>query len=445
MAGFFNAHKAVQRGEWWPVLCAAATFFCILASYYVLRPVRDEMAVRLGAEQLKWLFTATFVTMFCAVPLFGFAAARVRRAVLVAGTLLFFATHLLVFRVALQDADLAQRTAAVMFVWVSVFNLFVVSLFWSLMADVFDLEQAERLFGPIAVGGTTGALAGPLITALAARELGVPNLLLVSAGLLVIAAAAVGVLSRFATRLPHARPAPQGGLGGSAWQGLSLVLRSPFLLLFSLYLLLHSVAGTVLYFEQTRIVKETFASSEARTAFFAQVDLAVNVLTVLTQLLGLAPLVRRFGLGIALALLPALTALGFLALGTWPTLAVLVAFGVTRRAGEYAIARPAREMLFTVLPRAVKYKAKNFLDTVVFRGSDAVSSWLVDALRAGGVVGGVLAFAAVPTALLGLAVGLRLGRPQTPDSTKEHTSHDPASPTPLAHTHSGDGSHSTRR
>lgn len=445
MAGFLNAHKAVQRGEWLPVLCAATAFFCILASYYVLRPVRDEMAVRLGTEQLKWLFSATFVAMFCAVPLFGFVAARLRRTLLVAGTLLFFATHLLVFRVALQDDDLAQRTAAVMFVWVSVFNLFVVSLFWSLMADVFDLEQAERLFGPIAVGGTAGALVGPLITALAARQLGVPNLLLVSAALLVLAVAAVWALNRVATHLPQSASASQQGLGGSAWQGLSLVLRSPYLLLFSLYLLLHSLAGTVLYFEQTRIVKETFANSEARTAFFAQVDLAVNVLTVITQLLGLAPLVRRFGLGIALALLPAITALGFLALGTWPTLAVLVAFGVTRRAGEYAIARPAREMLFTVLPRTVKYKAKNFLDTVVFRGSDAVSSWLVDGLRAGGIVGGILAFAAVPTALLGLAVGLRLGRPQPADSTKENASHDPASPTPLAHAHGCDGAPPDRR
>lgn len=394
----------------------------------MLRPVRDEMAVRLGADQLKWLFTATFLAMAAVVPVFGFLAARVRRVPLVCGALAFFALHMLGFRAALQDDTLAAQAAPVMFVWVSVFNLFVVSIFWSVMTDVFSLEQAERLFGPIAVGGTLGALCGPLLTTTLVGRIGVPNLLLVSAGILVLAGACILLLDRASRARAAGDVAPPPALGGSAWEGLLLVVRSPYLLLFSAYVLLQSLAGTVLYFEQTRIVKDAFATSEARTAFFAQVDLAVNALTAGTQLLGLAPLLHRFGLRLALAMLPAVTALGFLALGMWPTLTILVTFGVLRRALEYAVARPSREMLFTVLPRNVKYKAKNFLDTAVFRGSDALSSWIVDAARAGGLAGGALAFAALPAALISLAIGVRLGRPVDARNTQETATDEPRHP-----------------
>lgn len=445
-----RSRSGVRSEEWRAVVCAAAAFFCILGSYYMLRPVRDEMAVRLGPDALKWLFTATFVAMTAVVPLFGFLAARVRRVTLVCGALAFFALHMLGFRAALQDASLAAWAAPVMFVWVSVFNLFVVSLFWSVMTDIFSLEQAERLFGPVAVGGTLGALCGPLLTSTLVGRIGVPNLLFVSACGLLAAGVCILMLDR-ASRVRDADgKAPPPPLGGSAWEGLMLVVRSPYLLLFSAYVMLQSLAGTVLYFEQTRIVKDAFDTSEARTAFFAQVDLAVNALTAVTQLLGLAPLLHRFGLRVALALLPAVTALGFLALGLWPTLTILVIFGVLRRALEYAVARPSREMLFTVLPRNVKYKAKNFLDTAVFRGSDALSSWVVDAARVAGLAGGALAFAALPAALVSLAIGVRLGRPvdarnvqeTSPDATRAPSSSDAAS---LADPHDRPGARPGRR
>jgi len=434
----------VRDAERVPVLCAAAAFFCILASYYVLRPVRDEMAVRLGADQLKWLFTATFVAMTAVVPAFGFLAARVPRVALACGALAFFALHMLGFRAALQEDTLAAQAAPVMFVWVSVFNLFVVSLFWSVMTDVFTLEQAERLFGPVAVGGTLGALCGPLLTSTLVGRIGVPNLLLVSAGVLLAAGACILLLDRASRARGTRDTPPPPPLGGTAWEGLLLVVRSPYLLLFSAYVMLQSLAGTILYFEQTRIVKDAFATSEARTAFFAQVDLAVNALTATTQLLGLAPLLHRFGLRVALAILPAVTALGFLALGLWPTLTILVTFGVLRRAMEYAVARPSREMLFTVLPRNVKYKAKNFLDTAVFRGSDALSSWIVDGARAVGLAGSVLAFAALPAALISLVIGVRLGRPVDARHTQETNPDDlrhspPAEPAPVAHPRDGAG------
>ncbi len=400
---------------------ACGMFFFVLCAYYVLRPVRDEMAVRAGAAQLSWLFSATFVTVLCAAPLFGWVAARVATRWLAPCVLLFFASHLLVFRFALDASPLAGIATSVFFVWISVFGLCTVSVFWSLVADRFPLAAAERLFGPIAVGGSAGAIAGPLLTSTLAAPLGVANLSLVSAALLGCATLCALALTRGWHAHPKSTDEPvHAALGGSAWEGFTLVARSPVLRLFCVYLVLHALLGTVLYFEQTRLMASAFGSPAERTAFFARVDLAVNVLTVATQLFGVGPIVQRFGVALALALLPALSAFGFTALAVAPTFAVLVVFGVARRAGEYAIARPAREMLFTVLPRNVKYKAKNFLDTAVFRGADAATSWIVEGARAIGLIGGAVALAAVPMALAGALVGWRLGRhPEILDAEAE--------------------------
>jgi ATP:ADP antiporter, AAA family len=408
---------------------AAATFFLLLAAYYVLRPLRDEMAVRVGASRLGLLFSATFVGMLCAAPLFGWCAARVRPARLVPGVFGLFAIQLALFNVAMQGTGFGIAGSAVFFVWISIFNVFAVSVFWSLLTDRFGLDAAERLFGPISVGGSLGAIVGPSLTALLAEPLGVARLPLVSMALLLGAVGCAVRLTR--VEIADASPARPAALapavGGSAWEGLALIARSPVLRLFCVYLLLHGLLGTVLYFEQTRLAAAAFTTSAARTAFFARIDLMVNVLTVITQAVGTGALVRRFGLAVALALLPMLSAIGFGALGLAPTLAVLVVVGVVRRAGEYAIARPAREMVFTVLPRNVKYKAKNFLDTVVVRGADAGSGWLVEGARAMAIVGAPLALAAVPVALLGAVTGWRLARHPTIPIHEENR-HDPTEP-----------------
>ena len=419
------------KGALWAIP-AGALFFCLLCGYYVLRPVRDEMAARAGAGNLKWLFTATFLAMLAATPVFGWMAARLRRTLLVPGTIAFFASHLLLFRLALLDPTLAADAAPVFFVWISVFNLFVVSVFWSLMADLLDLGQATRLYGPVSLGGTLGAVTGPLLTAALVGRTGVPGLLLVAAFILVMATALAVWLSG---RPGPGRTGSAGvtALGGGAWEGVTLVLRSPWLLALCAYILLHSFAGTLLYLEQTRLSRTAFVSSEERTAFFAQLDLVVNLLTAATQLFGVAPLLRRFGLPVALALLPVLTAVGLVAYGLWPTLGVLAAVGILRRAGEYAIARPAREMLFTLLPRAMKYKAKNFLDTTVFRAADAASGWMLDGLRVLGLAAGSLALAAVPAALGGAVIGWRLGRmpdARHPADAGGHADPGPTSPAP---------------
>ena len=424
----FRTAASDRRAAVW----AAATFFLLLAAYYVLRPLRDEMAVRVGTSRLGLLFTATFVGMLCAAPVFGWCAARIRPARLVPGVFVVFALQLGLFHVAMRDSGFGVAGSAALFVWISIFNVFAVSVFWSLLTDRFGLDAAERLFGPISVGGSLGAITGPGLTALLAEPLGVARLPLVSMALLV---GAIGCALRL-TRIEidgsssSSAVATEPPLGGSAWEGLVLIVRSPVLRLFCGYLFLHSLLGTVLYFEQTRLATTSFQSGEARTAFFARVDLAVNIVTVIIQAVGTGALVRRFGLAVALALPPMLSAIGFAALGLAPTLAVLVAVGVARRAGEYAIARPAREMVFTVLPRNVKYKAKNFLDTVVVRGADAGSGWLVEGARAMAVVGAPLAMAAVPVALLGVLTGWRLARHPT---IRTHEEKDDDNPSPAGH------------
>jgi AAA family ATP:ADP antiporter len=395
-------------------LWSFACFFCVLCGYYVLRPLRDEMGVQGGVENLPWLFSATFASMLAVVPIFGFAASRLPRRRLVPWSYLFFIFNVLVFYALFSTGVSPSAVARVFFVWVSVFNLFVVSLFWSLMTDLFHPEQAARLFGFISAGGSCGALAGPTLTALLAAPLGTANLLLVSCALLNCALVCVQFLVRRANEAGRSPtdPAPLAAdsIGGTTWSGLTVILRSPYLLGIVAYVLLYTVLLGFAYLELARMVAEGYGDSARRTALFAQVDLAVNVLTLLGQLFVVAKLVEKLGVGIALALLPAFGLAGFVAIGLAPVLAVLVAFQILRRAADYAIARPAREMLFTVLTREAKYKSKNFIDTVVFRGGDAASGWVYAALKGLGLSLAGLAAAAIPGAILWLALGVWLGR-----------------------------------
>jgi AAA family ATP:ADP antiporter len=401
-----------ERGEIGPSLWSFACFFCVLCGYYVLRPLRDEMGIQGGVENLPWLFSATFAAMCAVVPLFGFAASRLPRRQLVPWSYLFFVANVLVFHGLFSSGVAPAAVGRVFFVWVSVFNLFVVSLFWSLMADLFRPAQAARLFGVISAGGSCGALAGPVITASLAAPLGTANLLLVSGGFLGLALVCIGALVRRADAPGDSTPdtAAAGAIGGTTWSGIAVIARSPYLLGIVAYVLLYTVLLGFPYLELARLISTTYHDSAERTALFARVDLAVNVLTLLGQVFLVARLVERLGVGAALALLPALGLAGFAVIGLAPALAVLIVFQVLRRAADYAIARPAREMLFTVLTREAKYKSKNFIDTVVFRGGDAASGWGYAALKGLdlGIAG--LAAAAIPGAILWLAVGLWLGR-----------------------------------
>lgn len=388
-------------------------FFCLLSGYYVLRPVRDEMGIQGGVQNLPWLFTATFLTMLAAVPLFGWLTARFPRRVVLPAVYWFFAANLALFYIAFQAPGLAPYVARVFFVWVSVFNLFVVSVFWSFMVDLFSDEQGKRLFGFIAAGGTSGAIAGPVLTAALSGTLGPVRLLWISALLLGAALLCIHGLIRWADR--NGDLAPSGAakgpsLGGSVWAGLRDVARSPYLIGVCFYLFCYTTLSTLLYLEMARLVAEEFPSPHERTRLFAVLDLVVNLLTLAIQVFMTGRLLPRIGVTATLALLPAFAVLGFVVLGTTPLLAVLATFGVLRRAGEFALSKPAREILFTVVAREEKYKAKNAIDTAVYRGGDMLSSWIVAALRGLGLGLSALSFAAAGVAVAWLATSLWLGR-----------------------------------
>jgi AAA family ATP:ADP antiporter len=404
----------VQANETGPLAWSFAYFFCLLCGYYILRPLRDEMGVQGGVNALPWLFSATFLTMLAAVPLFGWAAARLPRRRLVPWVYLFFIANLLVFYALFQQGVASDAVARAFFVWVSVFNLFVVSVFWSFMVDIYTPEQAKRLFGVISAGGTCGALAGPTLTAWLAAPLGIPNLLLVSCAFLLLSLICLAALLRWAsTRESDGEPGDAVAdvrIGGTTWSGMAALLRSPYLLGIVAYILLYTVLLGFSYFETVRLVSERYSDSAERTTLFAQVDLTVNVLTLLGQVFLVSRLVERLGVGIALCVLPALALAGFATMSIFPVLAVLVIFQVLRRAAEYAVARPAREMLFSVVDRDAKYKSKNFIDTVVFRGGDAASGWLYAAMKAAGLGLAGMAAVAIPGALVWLALALVLGR-----------------------------------
>jgi AAA family ATP:ADP antiporter len=392
-------------------------FFSLLCGYYVLRPLRDEMGIAGGIGKLPWVFTGTFLVMLAAVPLYGWCTARFARRRFLPVVYLFFIANLLVFYALFRMATDPAWVARAFFIWVSVFNLFVVSVFWSFMVDLYTEPQARRLFGFIAAGGSAGAITGPGLTALLAAPLGTTNLLPVSALFMGLALVCIARLVKWAARCPEKPPGggedrPEAPLGGSVWAGIRLLFSSRYLLGIGGFLWLFTTLSTFLYFEQAHIVATSFDTSAARTRAFALMDLAVNVLTIGTQLLATGRLMRRLGVARMLALVPLLTAVGFLALGAAPVLPVLVAFQIARRAGDYALMRPAREVLYTVVGRETKYKAKNVLDTVVYRAGDAVSGWMFAGLKAIGLGLGAIAWLSVPIALLWMTLGYWLGRRQ---------------------------------
>ncbi|MEN8763353.1 MAG: MFS transporter [Thiogranum sp.] len=409
----------VQATEVWAIFWSFSYFFALLCSYYILRPMRDEMGIAGGVENLQWLFSATFVAMLVAVPLFGWLSSRFPRRRFLPYLYYFFIFDLLLFFVLFRSDITHAWVARAFFIWVSIFNLFVVSVFWSFMADLFSNEQAKRLFGFIAAGGTVGALVGPVLTAGLAIPLGPTNLLLLSACFLLWAVFCVNRLIGCCTERQDsaavnttALPDTEQAMGGGVFAGIQLVVRSPYLLGICGLMLLFTTLATFLYFQQAQIIRDHFADSAERTAVFAAMDLAVNTLTIVIQIFVTGRLVKRLGLAVTLALIPLLLGAGFAVLGSAPLLPVLVVVQVLRRAGNYAIMRPAREMLYVVLGREEKYKAKNFIDTAVYRAGDAMSAWLYAGLRAMGFSLGGIAWLAVPLAGLWAWLAYALGKRQ---------------------------------
>jgi len=412
-----------RPGEMRALLWSFAYFFCLLAGYYVLRPLRDEMGIAGGVRNLPWLFTATFIVMLAVVPVFGAMVARLPRRLFIPLVYHFFVANIAIFWLLLTFDIGKLQVARVFFVWISVFNLFAVSVFWSFMADLFASEQGKRLFGFIAAGGSAGALLGPAVTVGLALPLGPVNLLIVAALLLEAAVLCARRLEFAAPQLKTgtgmstgAAPSTQRDapgdkeLGGGWLAGIAMVLRSPYLAGIALWVSLLSLAGTFLYFQQANIVAAASDDPAIRTRIFATIDLAVGILTIVVQFLATGRLITRYGAGPAAAFLPFVFCFGFLALALTPALWVVIAFQAIQRTANFAISNPAREVLFTVLAREEKYKAKNVIDIVVFRGMDAASGWLFAALRGAGLELGAISLATVPVTAGWLALALALGR-----------------------------------
>ena len=391
---------------------SGAYFFLVLTSYYIIRPIRDEMGVAGGVENLAWLFTGTLIGTLLIHPLFTWTVARYPRKQFIPIAYRFFSINLLIFFVLLHTVPEGAYVwvGRLFFNWTSVFNLFVVSVFWAFMTDIFRLDQGKRLFGFIGLGGTLGAILGSTMTAFLAESLGPANLLLLSALFLELALRCARLLGKRVTSEGiGAVEDEEVAMGGGVFAGITSALRSPYLLAIILFMLLFTFSSTSLYFQQAEIVSRHFQDPGARTAFFARIDLFVNLLTLFTQAFLTGRIIKWFGLGVALAILPLVTVVGFGVLGAMPTLGVLMVVQTLRRGWNYGLMKPALEALYTVLPREDKYKAKNFIDTFVYRAGDQTGAWTYHGLMATGLSVSALAFINVPVAGLWLFLGLGLG------------------------------------
>ena len=401
-------------------LWSFAYFFALLAGYYVLRPLRDQMGIAGGVKNLPWLFTATFITLLVAQPLYGALVARLPRARFIPIVYHFFVANLVLFWVLLTLDIETVLVARIFFVWVSVFNLFAVAVFWSFMADLFTSEQGKRLFGFIGAGGTAGALLGPIITIWLSVPLGPVNLMIAAAVLLEVAVFCVYRLERAA--VVHTGPkATTENIGGSAFAAIPELVRSPYVLGIAVWVALLSYAATIIYFEQAHIVSEAVKTAGLQTRVFASIDLAVSLLTLVTQLLVTGQLLKRVGTGLAAAALPAVYVVGFAVLAVMPTLVVVMTIQVLQRWIHFAIANPARQLFFTVVTREEKYKAKNLVDVVVYRGSDALSGWIFDSMQALGLKLGAIALFSLPVVAGWLVLSMGLGRAQERRSAQTAT------------------------
>ncbi len=369
-----------QPGEAPAVAGGLALFFLVFTGYFMLRPVRETMGIAGGVGNLQWLFTGTFLATLAAVPLFGWIASKVSRRTILPWTYGFFVCNLLAFAAGLAARPDDLAVARTFYIWLSVFNLLTISLAWSTLADVFATQQAKRLFALMAGGASLGGLIGPLLGTVLVAPLGHAGLLVLSAAFLAAAIAAAAAMHRWRDRQPQTASAVHDtdrsrALGGNPFAGATAVLRSPYLLGIGTFVILLATANTFLYFEQARLVAEHFPDRTRQTQVFGMLDTIVQTLAILTQVFLTGRIARHLGIGVLLVAVPLVVAGGFLWLAMAPVFGVFAVVMVIRRAGEYALARPGREMLYTVVPAEQKYKAKNFIDTVFYRGGDAISGW----------------------------------------------------------------------
>jgi ATP:ADP antiporter, AAA family len=411
----------VKPSELKAMVFAGLYFFILLGSYFILRPIRDEMAVTAGVSKLPWLFAGTLGAMILCNPLYSTLVARLRVKQFIGITYQFFVLNLVLFFVLWRTLSPAGQlwVGRVFFVWTSVYNLFVVSVFWSFMADNFRSEQGKRLFGFIGMGGTAGSICGSALTAALATRIGATQLLIVSAALLEVTFLIVLGFPRPSAVQPRvtASEPPSPIIGGSAWAGISRIAKSPYLIGICAFLLLYTLGSTFIYFEQTEVVGRYFSSRNARTEMLAKLEFGSQLLTVLIQFFLTGRLIRWIGLAATLAVMPTISVLGFTAMGlsalkATALLPSFVAFSILRRGTNFGLTNPGKEVLFTVVKREDKFKAKSFIDTFVYRAGDQIAAWTYAALSALGLGLSGIAWVAVPLSAIFIALSVWLGRKQ---------------------------------
>ncbi len=431
VARLLTSAAVIEPTETKAVLLSFVYFACLMASYFILRPVRDAMGTVYGVRHLQELFTGTFLLSFLIAAVYAGLASRVKLSTFLPWVYGVIALTLGVFYALFVRGTHERWVAAGFFVWVSTFNILTISVFWSLMADTFSRTQAKRLFGVVAAGGTLGTVAGPGITTVLVKGVGTNTLLLLSAGGFLVTAWLVRLLEREKQRL---RALGEGQettldrpLAGHPFDGFSLVVKSRYLVLLSLFLLLMTWISTIVYFQLGDLISHALASREARTQAYALIDLVVNSAAFFLQLFGTGRIIRRYGVTTGLLLNPILMVIAFLAIVFSPVLLVLASMQVVRRVTEYAVAKPTREMLFTIVDQASKYKAKNVIDTVVYRFGDVSAAWFSAAVLPYGV-GGLAVFGLVVSAIwfpIALALGRRYEHVRSGDQLDTRGREDP--------------------
>ena len=414
---FVTRVLGIERDEYEAVAWSFVYFFCILSAYFMLRSVRDAMAIVSGVQNIPWLFTGTFVLMILATPVFGWVASRYPRRTFLPWVYYFFIANILIFFAVFTYAQNNNLSllwiSRAFFVWLSVFNLFVVSVFWSFMADIYTKQQSRRLFGVISAGGSAGAIIGPVVTSLLVVPIGFKNLFPISALLLLFGVYCVYRLRGWVSHRERENESinsveTEEVIGGAAWAGLKFVVNQRYFSAIAMALLCANFLGGAMYMYLAQMVSVTFEGTDRQTQVFASMDYWINGLSFIGQFLIVKHSVRKLGIGWTLSLLPILSIAGFALLAFNPTFAIIAGFQILRRSLGFGFSKPTSDMLYSVVSPEAKYKAKNFIDTTVYRGWDVVSTWTIRSIGSIGLSG--VALLCVPVAVIWMRIVRWIGR-----------------------------------
>lgn len=423
---FINLSTRIKPNEIRATLLSFSFVFLLMTAYFILRPVRDAMSSDWTDTELSWLWTSTFFFSFLAVSLYGEIISRIKFNYVVPGVYVFFSISFFAFNflsLILIDPDIINK---IFYVWLSVFSLFHVSIFWSFISNIFSKEQAPRLFGFIASGASIGAILGPSVPILFANQVGTMNLLIIAGIILLIPVPLISWLEKiqFSELKNHKvnLDETKNTIKKDFLSGFSSLIKNPYLISISLFILFYVVMNTFIYFELRKLLIDF--DRDARTQIWASIDLIVNVLAIVTAIFLTGRITTRFGMPTTLALIPVLMVLGWLVVAISPILLFLIGLQIIRRAGNYAITKPGREMLFTLVDNEARYKVKPVIDIVVYRGGDMLTAWFYTFLTATlglGLSGVSIIAAAVASlwALTGLYLGKRYKIQRTAETQEE--------------------------